>query len=274
MTDTSAIIRRVGRGVAYVLLGLVGTIAVALVLLNVTTGVQRPVYDALYLRLGPSGATEAAILIQFLASGLGAVALPLFVADYLHTGLANRDALLAVLGSFLGVLVVYTAVALAGFPSAPTAFLLLVVVLVGVPLLLRFRFDVRSGALPTFVGSVPAVVLLMLLAAFGLGWGWGYVVSAQEVPASSVDDAAVGTLSDAPPVESALFSSGNCETDADGYQTCDLPLRGFEHERVAVRALSELDVRCPYQGTSGDGGSAVVRHDERYFEVQCSPHGD
>jgi hypothetical protein len=274
MTDTSAILGRIGRGVAYVLLGLVGTLAVALVLLNVSTGIQRPVYDALYLRLGPSGATETAVLTQFLASGLAAVAVPLFLADYLQSGLENRDALLAVLLVFLGVLVVFAVVALLGLAAAPLAFLLLVLALAGVPLLLRFRFGIRSGALPTFVGSVPAVVVLMLLAAFGLGWGWGYVVSAHEVPASSVDDAAVGTLSETPAVEDALFASGNCETDADEFRTCSLPLRGFEHERSTVRALSELGVRCPYQGTSGDGGSAVVRHEGRYYEVQCSPHGD
>lgn len=274
MTDASTIIGRIGRGVAYGLLGLVGTLAVALVLLNVTTGVQRPVYDALYLRLGPSGATEAAILLQFLVSGLAAVVVPLVVADYLQTGLANRDALVAVLLVFLGVPVTFTAVAVAGFPSTPIAFLLLVLVLLGVPVLLWVRFDVRTGALPTFVGSVPAVVLLMLLAAFGLGWGWGYVATAQEVPASSVDGATVGSLSDRPVVESALFSSGNCETDADGLQECHLSLRGFEHERSAVRALSELGVRCPYQGTGGDGGTAIVRHEDRYYEVRCSPHGD
>jgi hypothetical protein len=274
MTDTSATLVRIGRGTAYVLLGLLGTVAVAMVLLNVTTSLQRPVYDALYLRVGPSEATEAAVLVQFLVSGLVAVAVPLFVADYLHTGLANRDALLAVLVAFLGVLVAFAAVALAGLPSTPVAFLLLVLVLAGVPLLLRLRYGVRSGALPTFVGSIPAVVLLMLLAAFGLGWGWGYVVTAQEVPASSVGDAAVGTLSDTPAVEAALFSSSNCETDADGFRACSLPLRGFEHERTAARSLADLGVRCPYQGTSRDGGSAVVRHEDRYFEVRCSPHGD
>ncbi|MFC4405963.1 hypothetical protein [Haloarchaeobius iranensis] len=274
MTDTSAIIRRIGRGVADVLLGLVGTLAVALVLLNVTTGLQRPVYDALYLRLGPSGATEAAILLQFLVSGLAAVLVPLVVADYVHTGLANRDALVAVLLVFLGVPVAFTAVALAGFPSTPIALLLLVLVLLGAPVLLWLRFDVRSGALPTFVGSVPAVVLLMLLAAVGIGWGWGYVVTAQEVPASPVDDATVGSLSDRPVVASALFSSGNCETDAEGFRECHLSLRGFEHERDAVRALSELGVRCPYQRNGGDGGTAIVQHEGRYYRVGCSPHGD
>lgn len=273
MDRTNLTLEGVTRTVAYLALGLVGTLAVALALMRSTVFVQSLLYELLYLRLGPSEATEAAVLLHFLGICVVAAAVPLFVADYLSSDLANRDALLSALAALVGLLVVFLVVALLGFAAAPVAFLLLLLVLLAIPLLLRYRFDVESGAVPAFVGGIPVLVLLVLLVAFGLGWGWGYVVSAHEVPDDAVQGEPVGDLSDAPTVESALFAAGNCETDADGFQACYLSLRGFEHERAAVRSLDDLGVRCPYQGTP-DGGTVVLQHDGRYYEVRCAPHGD
>lgn len=277
MTDSRSTTRdrleRVGRTVGYLLLGLLGTAAVALGLLWVTTPVQSVLYRALYLALGPSDATATAILLQFLAVSAVAVAVPLVVGDYLDSGLANRDALVAALAVLVGSLVVFLAAAFGGFAATPVAFGLLALALLAVPLLLRFRYGVRSGAVPAFVGGIPVVLLLLLLVGFGLGWGWGYVVTADEVPASTVDDADVTTLDDAPALEAALFDPGNCDSGSDGRE-CYLYLRGFAHERAAARALADRGVRCPYQGSSAGGGTAVVRHDGRYYRVACSPHGD
>jgi MFS family permease len=266
---------RVGRTVAYGLLGLVGTAAVVILLLNLTQPLQAVIYETVYLQIGPSEATETAVLTQFLAVGLVGISVPMVVGDYLSDGLKHRRALGIGIGLMASLFVGFLVVALPGVASFLTALVVLAVAAVGVPLLLRYRFDVRSGAIPAFVGGIPIVVLLLLAAGFGLGWGWGYVVTAQEIPAGEVDDPdAVVTFDDAPAFEEALFA--DCETDTDGRQVCRLMLRESDHEQSAARFMAEQGVRCPYQERQSGGRSDAftARHDGAYYRVTCSPHGD
>lgn len=275
MARSTPAFRRVAKVVAYGLLGAVGTGVAALALLNLTQPVQGAIYDAVYLRVGPSEATETAILAHALAAGFVAISAPALIGDYLSDRLANGRALGGGIAAMLGLLGAFLAAALAGLVGFLTALAVLTAALVGVPAALRYRFGVRSGSLPAFVGGVPVLVLLLLLTGFGLGWGWGYVVTAREVPDGAVNGTAT-TLDDAPALERDLFAPGNCETDAEGRQVCRLSLRGYEHETAAARFLARQGVRCPYQHTrpANEGGAFVVRHDGSYFRVTCSPHGD
>ena len=88
------------------------------------------IYELFYLQVGPSEATETAILTYFIVGGI---------------------------------------VGLAGLAAFLTALLVLAIGLVGVPLALRFRCGVRSGGVPAFVGGIPVIVPLLLVAGFGLG---------------------------------------------------------------------------------------------------------
>lgn len=54
--------REVGEWVAYLLMGLVASAVTALVTLAVTRPIQGAVYDVSSLRVGPTDATELAIL--------------------------------------------------------------------------------------------------------------------------------------------------------------------------------------------------------------------
>lgn len=271
-TLSGVTLRRVGVLLGYGVLGVVGTAAVALVVLNVSEPVQAVVYDLFYLRVGPGAATETAILTHFLASGVVAISVPLLVGDYISDRGTNRRTLAWAVAALLGLVVVFLVVALAGLAAFLTALLVLAVGLVGIPVVLRYRFGVRSGAVPAFVGGIPVIVLLLFLAGFGLGWGWGYVMIAEEVPASSVDGS-VADFDEVPEVRDDLFA-GDCTT-RDGRRECILQLRGSEHEMAAVRFMDRHGVRCPYQNTyTGEEDAFHAEHDGTVYRVTCSPHGD
>ncbi|MFP4591101.1 MAG: hypothetical protein ACLFMX_00385 [Halobacteriales archaeon] len=264
--------RRVTVLAGYGLLGLVVTVAVGLVALNVTVGLQPEIYDLLYLRVGPSRATEVAILGQFLLAIAIAISGAMLAGDTLSDRGANLRRLGVGVGAMLAVVVVFVALAALGIEPAIAVVVLLPMALLAVPLGLRYGLDLRSGALPAFIGAIPVVVLLVLLAGVGLGWGWGYVVTAEAVSASDVDGPVVG-LEDVPAVRDDLLVTGDCEATDTG-QRCDIQLRGYEHELTAVRFLADHGVRCPYQGTSDDAATVYVRHEETHYRVTCSPHGD
>jgi hypothetical protein len=269
LSTSASRFERAGRAVAYGLLGAVGTGAVALASLHPTQPIQGGIYDAVYLRIGPSEATEAAILTHFLAAGIVGIGVPTLIGDYLSDRLANGRALGAGIAAMTGLLGVFLVAALAGLAAFLTALGILAVGVVA----LRYRFGVHSGGLSAFAGGAPVVVLLLLLAGFGLGWGWGYVVTAQEVPAAAVNETPVDFE---PAVERDLFDAENCETNAEGRRVCHLLLRGYERERVAARSLARHGVKCPYQNarSSARSGALVAEHGGSYFRVTCSPHGD
>ena len=144
-------------------------------------------YDLFYLRVGPSEATETAILVHFLTSGIIGLSVPMVIGDSLSDRGANLPTLAWGIATLLALLLVFLVVALAGLAAFLTALIVLAIGLIGVPLVLRYRAGMRSGGVPAFVGGIPVIIFLLLLAGFGLGWGWGYVMTAQEVPASSVN---------------------------------------------------------------------------------------
>lgn len=263
-----------GKAAAFLVLGVILTGGVALVLLNLTEPVQAVVYDAVYLRVGPSEATETAILTHFLVSGLGAISVSMLLGDYLSDRLAHRAAFAKSIGVVLVLFLGFLVAVLTGVAAFLTVLMVLAAVFVAAPLLLHYRFDVRSGGVLAFVGGIPVLILLLFLAGFGLGWGWGYVVTAQEVPASTVDGPAV-TFEDAPELRNDLFVSGDCETDPESSRVCHLQLRGYEHETAAARFLARNGVRCPYQNTyTGEADAFVAEYDGSFYRVTCSPHGD
>lgn len=199
----------------------------------------------------------------------------MLAGDYLSDRLAHRAVFAKGIGVIVALLLGFLVVALAGLAAFLTALIILAAAFVAVPLLLRYRFDVRSGGIPAFVGGVPVLVLLLFLAGFGLGWGWGYVVTAQEVPASSVEGSSV-TFDELAEVRDDLFVSGDCETDTEDRRVCRLQLRGYEHEVAAVRFMARHGARCPYQNrwSAEAAGSFVAQYDGSYYRVTCSPHGD
>jgi hypothetical protein len=257
----------------YGVLGVLVTATVALVVLNLATPVQAVVYDLFYLRLGPSGATEVAILAHFLTGGVVALGVTMLSADYLSDRGTNLRAVGAGFAAMLALVLAFLVVALAGLAAFLTTLIVLAVAFFGIPLALRYRFGVRSGAVPAFVGGIPVIVVLLFLAGFGLGWGWGYIVTAEEVPESSVDGPGAD-FDEVPEVRDDLFS-GDCETTTEDRRRCYLQLRGYEHERTATRFMSQHGVRCPYQNTySGQENAFIAEYDESHYRVSCSPHGD
>lgn len=279
LTDDDAvsvdILRRVGSIIAYLLLGVVGTAGTALVLLNITQPAQSVIYNAVYPQVGPSDATQTAILTHFIVVSVVAITLPTLLGDYLTDRLENRVALTKGIGAMLLLVLVFLAVSLGGLAAFLTAIIVLGVALVGVPVMLWYRYGVRSGGIPAFVGGIPVLVLLLLLVGFGLGWGWGYVVTAQETSPSSVNGT-VANFDEVPEVRDDLFAPGNCEVGSDDRRVCYLELRGYEHEVVAARFLARQGVRCPYQNTRvpQSNESFIAQHDGTYYRVSCSPHGD
>lgn len=266
-------LKRVGTVAGYFVLGMIGTAAVALVLLNLLQPVQGVVYDLFYLPVGPSEATETAILTHFLVSGVIAISVPLLVGDYLSDRGANLRALAWGVAAMLGLVLVFLVVALTGLAAFLTALLVLAIGLVGVPVVLRYWAGVRSGGLPAFVGGIPVLVVLLFLAGFGLGWGWGYVMIAEEVPASSVDGP-VADFGEVPEIRDDLFVEGDCET-TDGRRQCLLQLRGYEHELEAARFMDRHGVRCPYQNTyTGQEDAFYTEYEGTTYRITCSPHGD
>jgi len=269
------LLRRIGTTAGYTLVGVAVSVVVALGTLYATQPLQQVVYDLFYLRVGPSEATETAILAHFLTASLVALTAALVVGEYLSDRGRNHVALGKAVIGMVGLLVLFFCLGLLGLAASLTALLVLAVALVGVPVALRFHYQVRSGGVPAFLGGAPVVVFLLLLAGIGVGWGWGYVMTATEVPESSVDGP-VANVSDAPAVEADLFDADNCETNATGRRECLLSLRGYDHERQAVRFMARHGVRCPHQGAVSPNAtdSFVARSDGTYYRIRCSPHGD
>jgi len=267
-------LKRAGTILGYGVLGVVGTAAIALVVLNLSQPVQAIVYDLFYLRVGPSEATETAILAHFLLASVVGLSVSMLIGEYLSDRGANLPVVAGGIASLLILVLVFLLVSLAGLAAFLTALLVLAVGLVGVPLVLRYWVGVRSGGLPAFVGGIPAVILFLLLTGFGIGWGWGYVVVAEEVPETSVNGS-VADFSEVPEMRDDLFVDGDCETAADGDRQCLLQLRGYEHERTAARFMAQHGVRCPYQNThTGQEDAFVADHAGTYYRITCSPHGD
>lgn len=281
MDDIRSTLRRLGTHLAYLLAGAIGTAVVTVALLNVLQPVQRVVYGALYLRAGPSEATITAILAHFLLAGFAGIALVTLAGEYAARHRQDREAtkpplsaIGVLLAAFLGALLVgFLVLAVAGVPGHIVAFAALVGAILGVPILVHYRFDTGARGITTFAGGVPVLVLLLLLAGIGIGWGWGYTVTAQEIPASSVSDADVVSFESAPEVREDLFTS-DCERDANDSRVCHLALRGYEHEVAAARFLASHGVRCPYQNAPERTDALVTEHDGEYYRVTCSPHGD
>jgi len=265
---------RFGTTVLYLVVGSVATLVAGLAVLYVAQPVQRLVYDLFYLQVGPSEATETAILTHFLFAATVALAVSSFLGDAVSDRLANRARLIRGFAWMVASLFGFLLLAITGLAALPTALVTLAVGVVAVPLTLRYRYGVHSGAVPAFVGGIPVVVGLLLLAGFGIGWGWGYVVTAEEVPPGTGNGTAV-EFEELPAVRADLFA-GDCETTAAGQRQCYLELRGYEHERAAVRFMARQGVRCPYQNAaaSRSGSSFIAHFDGRYYRITCSPHGD
>lgn len=270
--DDADTLREVGTTVGYGLLGAVVTGASALGALYAAQPMQGVVYDLFYLQVGPSEASETAILVHFLVAGVVALGVALTAGDFASDRLANRATLARAVGALLGLVALFLVVALLELAAFLTAVLVLGAGLVGVPLALRYRYGVSSGAVPAFVGGVPVVLFLLLLAGVGIGWGWGYVMTAQAVPASAAPGDAP-SFAEAPGVGQDLFEEGYCREES-GRQTCSIELRGYEREVEAARFMARHGARCPYQGSGEDGGSFVARHEGDYYRVTCAPHGD
>lgn len=268
-------LRQAGVTFGYVVLGMLLTVATALAALYLTQPMQSVVYDLFYLRVGPSEATETAILVHFLTAGLAGLGVSLTVGDFLGDGTSNRAPLGKAVAGLAALVVVFLALAAVGLAAFLTAILVLSLGFVGVPLALRYRYGVESGGVPAFLGGVPVVVLLLLLAGFGIGWGWGYVMTAREMPDAAVDGT-VTDFEDAPEVRADLFDADNCETTSDGRRECLLSLRGYEHERRAARFMAQHGVQCPYQNSPSPGRSEsfLAQVDGTYYRISCSPHGD
>lgn len=266
-------LKRAGTTLGYGVLGVVVTAAVALAVLNLSTPIQASVYDLFYLQVGPSEATETAILTHFLLSGVVALGTAMLAGEYLSDRGDNLRALGIGLVALLALVIAFLVVAVAGLAAFLTVVLVLAIGFIGIPLVLRYHVGIRSGAVPAFVGGIPVIILLLLLAGFGLGWGWGYTMTAQEVPASTVNGP-VADFDDVPEVRDELFA-GDCETTTEDRQVCRMYLRGSDHEMAAAQFMAHHGVRCPYQNTySGEEDAFVAEHDGTYYRVTCSPHGD
>ncbi|MFB6070119.1 MAG: hypothetical protein ABEJ76_03775 [Halanaeroarchaeum sp.] len=276
MTQTAWIVR-LRIAVVYGGLGLLATLLGSLGIVAATRPLQPVVYRWSYLALGPSEATELAVLTHLLGSGLVALTGAAVVADGLERrGIDGR--LSAVLAGVVGLSVLaLVGLARLGVTSPVVAFGLAALVGAGVPVMLWRDSGRRSGAIAAFVGGLPVLAVLLIVAGFGLGWGWGYVVVAEEVPAgTATDDDRIGSFAEAPAVAVDLFDGDNCEIGADGFQRCRLLLRGYDAEIAATRFLADQGVRCPYVNgpAPDDRTTALVRHGETLYRVGCVSHGD
>lgn len=259
--------------------GFVGTVAIVLGLLYATRGLQPPIYHALYLTLGPTDATQAAMVWHFtLAVGIAALLPPLVVAYALDAGPDGVRKLAPVFGAATVLLACFALTVGLRVLPLPIGIAILGIVLLSIPILLHYRYDVHSPALPTLGGAVPVIVVVFLLLGFGMGWGWGYVVMAETAPPSTVNDATVADFDEAPQVRDDLFTENSCSGLAGGGEQCILSIRGYEHEMQAVRFLARHGVRCPYVNappdSKRDAGSFLAEHDGHYYRVTCGTHGD
>lgn len=273
----------VARVVGYLLVGAVGTLVGAIVALRLLGPLRPAIYEAYYLSIGPWSATEAASVLVFAAAVLTPGAVLAVVAAGLEGDreTAGRVAVRLVVG--LGL--VLTAVAGALFLHVEAVLMALVAVAavgMAVPVGLWWAGSWAGGG-PTFLGSVPVMLFLLLVLGAGLGWGGGYDLVAREVPADAVDEP-VATFEGYEAVRDDLLSPddgggtyANCET-ADGLETCRLPLRGYVHEAAAARFLAANGVRCGYRGSGGTGQASnrsfVAEADGSYYRLRCQGYGD
>lgn len=278
MSRTTLSLKRAAWATGFALVGLIATAVLALALMNLTTPVQLPIYHALYLSMGPTGATHAALVGQFtIAAAIASVLPAICVAYLLDDGTAGLRAIVPGLGVAIALFVLFALTV--GFRLVPLPITIAVAafLFLAIPVVLAFRYDVTSPALPTLGGAVPVLVVLFFLLGFGMGWGWGYVVTATTVPADTVDDTSVVDFDDAPRVAADLFDDDACSTSADGAE-CLLQLRGYEHEHEAITFLASHGVRCPYGNAPAtdqrDPGTLIAEHDGDYYRVACHPHGD
>lgn len=265
--------RRLGLTLAYLLLGAVGTAAVGLGALFALGGLQPVLYHAAYATLGPSTATEFALLLHVVLSAAVGLAATALTAEYASRRGENAPAFARATGVLAALVLGLAAVIMAGVDPFGAALAWVVAVAGALPVLLWVREGVRSGGVAAVVGGVPVLVALLLLAGVGVGWGWGFVMTAHEVPAAEAGGD-VASFESAPEVRDDLLADRNCETDADGDRRCLLQLRGYIRERQAARFLERHGVRCPFRGPGEDAGSFVAKHDGTFYRVSCSAHGD
>lgn len=278
MSRTSLSLKRAARATGFALVGFLTTAVLAIALVNLTTPVQLPIYHALYLSIGPAGATQAALVGQFTIAIAIASVLPAIVVAYLlDDGTSGLSDIAPGIGVAVALFVLFALSVGFRLVPLPIAAVGVALLFLAIPVVLAVRYDVSSPALPALGGAVPVIVVLFLLLGFGMGWGWGYVVTATTVSADTVDDTSVADLDDAPRVENDLFTENTCTTTADGRE-CILQLRGYEHEHEAIRFLARHGVRCPYGNApaseQGDAGTLIAEHDGDYYRVSCHPHGD
>lgn len=257
----------------YAVLGATLTGVVALVVLNATLSVQTAIYEVFYLRVGPADATVTAILGQFLLAIVCGLIVAMTVASWLNTRRENLPVVGRATIGLATLLLVYLLIILLRVPAQLAVLTVLGIGLLGVPLLLRYRYGIRSGSVPAVIGSIPVILVLLLLAGIGAGWGWGYVMTAEEVPSAEVEGP-VADFDTVPAVRDDLLGAGDCE-EVDGHQRCRLQLRGYDHDVTAVRFMDRSGIRCPAQTASGGtSASFFAEHDGTYYRVTCSSHGD
>ncbi|MFB6301001.1 MAG: hypothetical protein ABEH65_12155 [Halobacteriales archaeon] len=275
---------RIARIIGTFLIGTVGTVVFTLMMLRLAQPLQRPIYDGLYLAVGPWTATVTATILTFTLGSVVAISIPTLGvlyrrghADHLRTlGLG----LLAAFG--LGAVAIYVT-ALLGMISLLVAVLLVSLFIATVPLTLRYLGLWPDGAI-VFAGGVPVLIFSMLLLGFGLGWGGGYDVVATELPAATANGSAKADLAEAPTLRDALLTPADgtayayCETDGDR-RTCRLSLRSYDHEADAVRFLNRHGVRCPYLNDPGSAdtetnASFIAEDNGTYYRISCVAYGD
>lgn len=99
-------------------------------------------------------------------------------------------------------------------------------------------------------------------------------MTAQEVPASTVNGTATADFDAIPQIRDELFA-GDCSTGTDDRRICRLYLRGYDHEVPAARVMARHGVRCPYQNAdTGEADAFIAQYNGTYYRVSCSPHGD
>ncbi|MFB6136977.1 MAG: hypothetical protein ABEJ42_01365 [Halobacteriaceae archaeon] len=280
--------KRVAVGVAAAVAGFLAATAIWLGALLAAQPLQRALYHALYLHLGPWSATETAIVLVM----IGAMGLAAGVPTLATVGLrGHRDrlpglavGLLALLAAVLAAVLVAALLGPSGFLPAIVATVALVLGVLALLAAVGGRSDgspTFAGGLPTLAGALPALAMALFLLGFGLGWGGGYDVVAREVPNASVEAPADTDFADAPQFRETLFdppddySYAYCDVE-DGRRTCRLSLRGYDREAHAARVLAEHGVRCRYQGdVSGtEPGSLTALVDGTYYRVTCQTYGD
>lgn len=262
----------VARTAGHLLLGGIGTAALTIVLLRLVQPLRPAIYHALYLPLGPWGATAATTVIAFTAAALAALGVPPLVVEAFR----DRDRLRRSLGGFAGLLALACAVVVAAAYVEVLGFVTLVplvaAIVAGAFAGLR-RLDAPVATHATLAGGLPILALALLLLGFGLGWGGGYYLTAEAVSQTAVNGT-VADFDEVPEVRDDLFDS--CERFSAG--VCRLQLRGYEHEERAARFLDRHGVRCPYRdaaaGRRNEPRAFYAVHDGTYYRVTCVPYGD